>query len=172
MNEVCSFATSNQSQALGHFESHNSSTNECCYCDNNFAEPIQLIKHINIVHGNSIYACHMCFYRTISPFNCLVHQKHYHSGYSQKVLVCETLFPAPTNDLETINKNKSKYIQPLVCTVCGLKVFAIESFKCHLATHVDREKIKCQGCRDSFTREELLEHMQKHRIGLFECVYW
>lgn len=74
MNEFCTFSSSLEGQALEHFASHDSSTYECCYCDNMFVKANELVEHINSTHGNSHYACPSCFYRSISAYNCLVHQ--------------------------------------------------------------------------------------------------
>lgn len=74
MNDFCSFSSSNEAQAYEHFKSHQAQTHECCYCDNMFNKSYEIVEHISNVHGGSNYACHMCFYRSISAYNCLVHQ--------------------------------------------------------------------------------------------------
>lgn len=77
MNNHCSYSTSNELDARSHFQSHLTNSFECCYCDNIFIDPNELVDHINTLHGTSSYSCHMCFYRSISPYNCIIHQVIY-----------------------------------------------------------------------------------------------
>lgn len=109
MHTTCIFSTNDASKMEKHIDSHlemidimaqaNGLTRaerkmqikcrECAYCPKTFNHGSHLVDHITKQHGNSIFQCANCFYRTIEMDNLIAHNEHYHNENGiRRILVC------------------------------------------------------------------------------------
>ncbi|KAJ6225876.1 hypothetical protein RDWZM_004421 [Blomia tropicalis] len=96
----CYYTTSDQSLFADHLaEKHFNQSLFCFYCTyatdhkddddghdecKQFVQFGQLIEHIQTIHGNQRYQCNLCFYRSVTPEQTMIHQSVEHiDNYEQ-----------------------------------------------------------------------------------------
>lgn len=97
---------------------------ECAYCTDRLETVIGLIEHIDATHGDSIFQCSFCFYRSVDAYSVEIHLKNYHADREKIVLICNG-FDAATleHQLTNVISEQCEHLIPVKCEECAESKF-------------------------------------------------
>ncbi|ETN66023.1 hypothetical protein AND_002174 [Anopheles darlingi] len=173
MENNCSFATAHANKMAEHIRHHPMARFlPCAYCSDWFHSEAT-IGHVDKEHGLSKFQCRHCFFRAFDAHCVWLHQKFYHpnaqDGDILDILPNECIFQR----MKLMNDISSRFataLRSLECTDCKHKMLTLPTFESHI-NHIEGPIVRCQFCNKSFLKTAIIQHLLRHDIGVFECIY-
>lgn len=134
MGRLCIFTTDDREKMLQHLRNHelaamelvgiddNMDTDswlECAYCEMTCSSDDVLVQHVQEQHGNSIYQCHWCFYRSTTRLNVFLHCQKYHGSVDPSVIHCNKQPVNAGNESNELVQRRQQYLRAIKCPLGG-----------------------------------------------------
>lgn len=88
---------------------------DCCYCNFEACTNNELINHIADEHGQSVFQCSHCFYRSIEVDHIMFHYESCHPNEKREVLLCGETCEFRQQDHEMLINDCEMNIEKIKC---------------------------------------------------------
>jgi hypothetical protein len=149
----------------------------CSCCPFVACSTLELVKHIESIHGSSDFQCSACFFRARRSKIVDIHTIISHQGTNAFSLSCKFITPAERQlDVDQLGLSQ---VPRYRCCVdkCGFACILRNSFIKHLSTcHPGLRHFICRlctkdiSCNNSDYTQYFL-HMNTHNMGFFQCAF-